>query len=61
MEQCEVEESKLQDIRLQADASSMESQRVLREFEAVKAGLKGSIAWPRHVDQPLLGPKMVRI
>lgn len=37
MEQCEVEESKLQDIRQQADVASIESQRILREFEAVKA------------------------
>jgi len=37
MEQCEVEESKLQDIRQQADVASLESARILRDFEAVKA------------------------
>eukprot|EP00913_Durusdinium_trenchii_P025833 g24245.t1 len=37
MEQCEVEESKLQEIRNQADVASLESQRILRDFEQVKA------------------------
>jgi len=37
MEECAVEESKLQDIRHQADAASLESQRLLRDFEAIKA------------------------
>jgi len=37
LQECEVEESKLKEIRREADRASLESQRLLREFESVKA------------------------
>ncbi|CAE7900982.1 psm1, partial [Symbiodinium microadriaticum] len=37
IQECEVEEGKLREIRRDADKASIESQRLLREFESVKA------------------------